>query len=412
MKLEIAIALRYTFTKHKEKFVSIINTFAMIGIALGVATLIIVMSVMNGYEQALFTRILGFKGHITITTKDSRLTNWQDIQNTLQTQLLNTLAIVPVIEMQALVMANKNTTGVLIKGMELNDIKQKITLSDGSFFTKEHCKGLILGNLLNENLNYSEKAKIILPKFNDTMIGAIPRMKTYDVCGTFDIGMHEYNSGIIFMELKDAQLLYEMQNAVTGIEVTVNNLQYVPQIKQQILSILRNNKFDNTDLLVIDWQQANQTLMDVLKIESTVMFLILSLIIMIAAFNIISSLILLVHDKMKEIAILRTIGMTKKSIMAIFMISGSLIGLSGTIFGTILGIIFSLNIEKIRQFLESISSTKIFDPVIYFLTSLPSSIDYIQVLYIICISLGLSFVATIYPAWRVSKTSPATVLKY
>jgi lipoprotein-releasing system permease protein len=244
------------------------------------------------------------------------------------------------------------------------------------------------------------------------MVGSIPRMKTYKVCGTFDIGMHEYNGGVVFMNLSDAQLLFQMNGYVSGIEITLKSLGDVTSIKSKIIQLLRENTFESKNLVIVDWKEANKTLVDVLQVEKTVMFLILSLIILIAAFNIISSLMLLVHDKMKEIAILRTIGMTKGSIMRIFIMSGSLVGVIGTLLGATLGILFSLNIEKIRGILEGISGVKLFDPIIYFLTTLPSDIQDEQVLLIVFISLGLSLVATIYPAWRVSKTSPAEVLKY
>jgi lipoprotein-releasing system permease protein len=237
-------------------------------------------------------------------------------------------------------------------------------------------------------------------------------MKTYKVCGTFDIGMHEYNSGVVFMNLNDAQLLFQMSNNVSGIEIILESLDDVIPIKNSIIKLLRENTFDNKNLIIVDWREANKTLVDVLQIERTVMFLILSLIILIAAFNIVSSLMLLVHDKMKEIAILRTIGMTKGAIMRIFMISGSFVGVIGTILGTSLGILFSTNIEKIRGVLEGISGVTLFDPIIYFLTTLPSDVQPAQVLLIASIALGISFIATIYPAWRVSKTSPAEVLKY
>lgn len=410
MKTELYIALRYTFTQHKEKFVSIINAFAMIGIALGVATLIIVMSVMNGYEKTLFTKILGFKGHLTITTHDTKIQNWHEMKQNIQQKVHGITAIAPVIENQALAMSENGTSGVMIKGIEYEDLNQKMVLSDGFISLNNECKGIILGSSLNRNLQ-SNKIKIVLPKFNETMIGAMPRMKSYNVCGEFDIGMYEYNSGIIFMDLKDAQLLFGLKESVTGIEISLQDSRDLLKIKQELIMLLRENSFSNDNLVIVDWQEANKTLMTGLQVERTVMFLILSLIILIAAFNIISSLMLLVHDKMKEIAILRTIGMTKTSIMKIFMISGSLVGVIGTVVGSILGILFSLNIESVRGFLEGLSGVKLFDPVIYFLTILPSDVNNEQVISVIVTSLILSFVATVYPALRVSRMSPAEILK-
>lgn len=406
--LELRIAKRYTFTKYKERFVSIINAFAMLGISLGVATLIIVMSVMNGYEKALFTKILGFKGHITVTTRESKLNNWEQVLETIRKNLKNTDAIVPMIEQQALAMTDKGANGVLVKGMFAADIDTKIHISDGFIHRYNDCHGIIIG----EGIEAEDKIKIIIPRFTETMVGMMPRMKSYNVCGTFDIGMHEYNKGVVFMDILDAQVLFEMNHSISGIEITLKDIDSVSLVKNQLIEILRKNTFENPDMIVVDWQQANKTLLDGLKVERTVMFLILSLIVIIAAFNIISSLILLVHDKMKEIAILRTIGMRKISVMRIFIMCGSLVGVIGTIAGTIFGIVFSINIERIREFLEGISNTKLFDPVIYFLTTLPSDVNVTQVIWIVCISLTLSFLATIYPAWRVSKTSPAEVLRY
>lgn len=412
MKTEIFIALRYTFTKHKEKFVSIINNFAIAGITLGVATLIIVMSVMNGYEKELLGKILGFKGHLTITTRDLHLKKYNAIERLIKDNIPGIISVTPTIEMQALTMSDNNTTGVIVKGIEYNNMVEKINLSGGTITRDDQCHGLVIGDLLDVNLQHDGKIKLIIPKFNETMVGSIPRMKTYKVCGTFDIGMHEYNGGVVFMTLSDAQSLFQMKDYVSGIEITLENLGDLVQIKNNIISLLKENTFDNKNLIIVDWMEANKTLVDVLQVEKTVMFLILSLIIIIAAFNIVSSLMLLVHDKMKEIAILRTIGMTKGSIMRIFIMSGSCVGMIGTGLGTILGILFSINIEKIRSVLEGMSGIKLFDPVIYFLTTLPSDVKYGQVLLILSISLGLSLIATIYPAWRVSNTSPAEVLKY
>jgi len=412
MKTEILIALRYTFTKHKEKFVSVINNFAMVGIALGVATLIIVMSVMNGYEKELLGKILGFKGHLTITTRDLQLKRYNEIEKLILDNISGITAVMPTIEMQALSMSQYSTTGVILKGLEYDKMIEKVHLSGGTITGDSECNGLFLGEMLDFNLKHDGSVKLIIPKFNETMVGAIPRMKTYKVCGTFDIGMHEYNSGVIFINISDAQRLFKMEHSVSGIEVTLENVDDLVEIKHRIIELLSRNTFDNKNLIIVDWKEKNKTIVDVLKIERTVMFLILSLIILIAAFNIISSLMLLVHDKMREIAILRTIGMTKRSIMMIFIMSGSCIGMIGTVVGTVLGILFSLNIEKIREILEGISGVTLFDSVIYFLTTLPSDIKYGQVSLIVSISLALSFIATIYPAWRVSKTSPAEVLKY
>ncbi len=414
IKLELFIATRYLLTKQKEKFVSVINIFSLVGVMLGVATLIVVMSVMNGYEKELLDKILGVKGHLTITTRQARIQNWQEIISTISSNVTNTLSIIPVVEQQALVLNNDKAGGVVIKGMLQNDILYKLKDKVIMLSTERNKlnNSIIIGDVLARNLQVDDIVKVVVPKFNQTMFGVVPRIKTYRVAGVFDFGMYEYNSGLIFMALDDAQKLFQFGDDITSIEITLKNIRDVSAVKQQLIILLRQYSTNDHDIIVIDWQQANQTLVDGLTVERNVMFLILSLIVVIAAFNIISSLVLLVRDKMRSIAILRTIGMQKGSIMRIFIICGFAIGIVGTALGVVLGVVFCIYMEDIRLFLEKMIGIKVFDPVIYFLTTLPVEVDIKQIIYIVLMSLLLSLLATIYPAWRVSLTSPAGVLRY
>lgn len=408
---ELLIAFRYLRSKRKESFISIVSAFSLIGIALGVATLIVVMSVMNGYHVELLKRILGINGHITITNSSSHIQNFPDYVTKIS-EIEGVTYVAPIILNQAVVTANKNSSGALIRSMDLKSLQSKplvnesISLSTLKQF--EQGNGLILGVSLAKQLNVrvGDFVKLISPQTSVTIVGSIPRMKNYKVIGTFDVGMYEYNVSTIFMPLKEAQLFFKMPDAVSDIEVMVKNPEKLEDIKAAIASTF------NEPLKMVDWSMINSSLFDALTVERNVMFLILTLIILVAAFNIISSLIMLVKDKSTNIAILRTMGATKNSIIRIFIICGSLIGFIGTSFGAILGIAFSTNIESIRGFLQNLTGVTLFDPVIYFLTQLPSSVDFFEVFVIVSISLVISLLATIYPALRAAKLMPAEVLRY
>lgn len=408
---ELLIAFRYLRSKRKESFISIVSGFSLIGIALGVATIIIVMSVMNGYHVELLKRILGINGHITITNSTSTIKDYDSYVSKIKNIDGVTFAA-PVLINQTVVSANNTTAGALIRSMDAQGLQNKPLVRDSISLTTlkqfEEGKGLILGVTLAKQLNVKtgDFVKVISSQTSSTIAGSIPRMKTYKVIGTFDVGMYEYNVTTIFMPMKDAQLFFQKPNAVSDIEVMVKNPESLEDVKAHIAASF------NEPLKMVDWAMINSSLFDALAVERNVMFLILTLIIIVAAFNIISSLIMLVKDKATNIAIIRTMGASRKSVLIIFIICGSLIGFIGTIFGAILGILFSMNIESIRTFLQSITGVKLFDPVIYFLTQLPSSVDFFEVMMIICISLLISLLATIYPAWRAARLMPAEVLRY
>lgn len=415
---EFYIAKRYLLTKKKEHFLSIINLFSLIGITLGVATLIIVMSVMNGYEKELVTKILGMQGHLEVfdqnisntVNKGSELSKKvQEISKIQEVQLA-----MPVIKGEAMVTANNVVSGVMVEGVNISDLQRKSIMTNALTSTSwkdlennsQLDDGVIIGSALSQKLEITigSNIKIISPNFNQTLFGAIPRSKTFKVIGVFDVGMHEYNASIVFMPIKTAAMFFQKE-APDFIEITLHSINDLNKVKAEIRESLNDNWG------IIDWRSVNQTMVQVLTVERHVMFLILSLIIMIAAFNIISSLIILVNDKKKSIAVLRTIGASRESIMKIFILCGFSIGFIGTILGVILGVAFSLSIDNIKRFLEITFSVTLFDPVIYYLTSLPSDISVTQVILIALMSLTVSLLVTIYPALKIASISPAELIR-
>ena len=413
-KLEFLIALRYLKAKRQEGFISVIAIFSFVGIMIGVATLIVVMSVMNGFRYELVNRILGINSHLTIYSKEGSIKNYQEIIDQLKT--LPTLEYVnPIVENQAMISAKGKAAGGLIKAVQMSDLKHKKLIVEnitrGSFEGLANKNEIIIGSGLANNmrLDVGDELKIISSETNDTILGSIPRIKTYKVGGVFESGMYEYDSSTVFMNFEAAEIHFRYKNAASAIEVFGKDATQIEELKRQV-DDLTNSKFP--ELYVVDWQQANSGFIDALKVERTVMFLILTLIILVAAFNIISSLIMLVGDKKKNIACMRTMGMAKASVMRIFLICGSLIGVAGTLLGLIIGVLFSANINNIKKFLESVTDTNLFNPTIYFLSQLPSKIFISDVVVIVGMALVLSFFATLYPAYKASKANPAEILRY
>ncbi|RZI47195.1 lipoprotein-releasing ABC transporter permease subunit [Rickettsiales endosymbiont of Peranema trichophorum] len=409
-KYEIMIALRYLKSKRQEGFISVVSAFSFVGIALGVATLIIVMSVMNGYEVELIQRILGINGHITVVSSSDKIRDYPDTITAIK-GIKGVAFVAPMISEQGMMTTNYGSSGIAVRAMAAADILDKPLLQSSikiGSLDDYGDNGVLVGITLAHKLRLKvgDSVKIIVPRFDSTMIGSIPRIKTFKVVGIFDVGMYEYNATTVFIPIQPAQLLFNYGEAVSDIEVVLKKDVDIYQIKTQLVHQLP------TDLQVIDWTLSNQSIISVLKVERSVMFLILTLIILVAAFNIISSLIMLVKEKAKNIAILRTIGLERRSVIKIFILSGSIVGIIGTTFGAALGIVFSLYIEKVRAFLESLLGVTLFDPLIYFLTQLPSVMDVTSIIQVVGMSITLSILATIYPAWKASKLTPAEVLRY
>lgn len=412
-KLEFKIASRYLKSKRKEGFISVIAIFSFVGIMIGVATLIIVMSVMNGFRHELIDRMLGINSHLTIYSKNHVIKNYPELIDKIS-KIEGITYANPIIESQAMISGNNRNAGGLIRGIKTDDLKQKALINNnitaGDLTKISQKNSVIIGSILAQNLGLkvNDPIKIISAQTNDTMIGSIPRIKTYQVAGIFDSGMYEYDSTTIFMNFNMAQIHFKVNNSASAIEIFSSNPSEMGKIKRSLYGII----IDSDDLYFTDWQQANASFIEALKVESTVMFLILTLIILVAVFNIISSMIMLVNDKNKNIALLRTLGMTKQSILKIFLICGSSIGVFGTLLGLLIGLVFSANINNIKLWLESITDSTLFNPAIYFLSTLPSKILLSDVLMITSMSLILSFLATIYPAYKASKANPAEILRY
>ena len=414
-KFESMVAARYLRAKRKEGFISVITSFAFIGIALGVATLIIVTSVMNGFKAELLGRILGINGHISIAAiHNTPFDNYQEAVKMLEEQVPNVKLAIPMIEKQLLATAGNSAEGVMIRGVNGNDLQKKQVLRDGfkDFdFDEFHDDVVVLGYRLANKLGVSEGDEITLlsPNGKITMFGTVPRMKSYQVVGTFNFGMYEYDANYVFMPMEAAQKFFSLGSGVTGIDVTLqsdDNMEHTRQLIQTAIHSSGNKAF------VYDYRQTNSAFFNAVDVERNVMFIVLTLIILVAAFNIITGLIMLVKDKGRDIAVLRTMGATKGMIMRVFFYDGAFIGFVGTLLGVVLGLLFCDNIENIRQFLQTLSGRDLFAAEIYFLSKLPAKVEPEVVLTVTGISLLLSFLATLYPAYRAAKMDPVEALRY
>lgn len=410
-KFERLVAKRYLKAKRREGFISVITGFAFTGIALGVATLIIVMSVMNGFRHELLSRILGINGHIGImSTAGYPFNNYKsaivDIESFDNVEL-----VIPLIERQLLVSTGSAAEGAMVRGIEKNDLLKKKILRDSianvnmDEFTGNN---VIVGSRMAQKMGLivGDEITLISPNGKVTAFGTVPRMKSYKIIGTFEVGMYEYDSNFIFMPLESAQIYFGIKDAVTNIDVTLKNDAYLKQVRKAIEESIGGGGY------VYDWKQTNSAFFNAIAVERNVMFIILTLIILVAAFNIITALIMLVKDKGRDIAVLRTMGATKGMVMRIFFMDGAFIGVVGTTLGLALGLLFCNNIETIRQFLQNISGQELFSAEIYFLSQLPAEVDPVEVTVVVSISLMLSFLATIYPSYRAAKFDPVEALRY
>ncbi len=408
---EWMMALRYLRARRQEGFISVIAWFSLLGIMLGVATLIIVMSVMNGFRQELLTRILGVNGHLSVYSDSEKLSNYDALALRVQ-KIDGVVKVTPMIEGQVMASANGQAKGAIVRGLRQQDVQQRTILAEnilqGSIGELTGNNAVMLGSRMARNLGLriGDKITLISPKGNVTAFGTVPRMKAYKVAAIFNVGMHEYDSSFIFMPLSAAQVYFKLKGAVSYLDVVIKDPDRAPSMARDVWIKLGNMG------RVYDWQRTNSSFFNAIQIERNVMFLILTMIIVVAAFNVISSLIMLVKDKGRDIAILRTMGATRGMIMRVFLISGASVGVIGTIAGFALGLAFAENIETIRQWLQGLTGTDLFAAEIYFLSRLPAVVDPAEVTAIVLMGLGLSFLATIYPSWRAARLDPVEALRY
>ena len=407
---ERMMAGRYLRARKAEGFVSVIAAFSFLGIMLGVATLIIVMSVMNGFRGELITRILGLNGHINIYSENGALMDYDTLARRVA-QVPGVTGVAPVIEAQVLMSMNGYASGALVRGMTFSDFSKKpivsTSIKEGTiadFNSTNVAIGRVMADKLH--LGIGDEITLVSPKGKASPFGTIPRTRQYTIGLIFDVGMFEYDSSFIFMPLEAAQMFFQMEGAVTSLEVITNNPQHLTPITNGIEPVIQGRA------QVHEWKDSNTSFFNAIQVERNVMFLILTLIIIVAAFNIISSMIMLVKDKGRDIAVMRTMGATRSSMMKIFILTGASIGLFGTFVGALLGIEFALNIEAIRQVLQHMTGTELFSKEIYFLSKLPAEIDWQEVVTVVGLAIFLSIAATIYPAWRAAKLDPVEALRY
>ena len=409
---ERLLVKRFLFSKKTDGYISVFSWISVIGIMIGVAAIIIVMSVMNGFREELTTRLLGINGHLNIYSHSGQIThNEIKLINNLK---IKNIKIFPLIETQALLISNETSKGVYLRGYENIDLMNTHFLNNkivrGHLFTDKP-NDIVIGYALANRLGLAigEKIKIAIPKTDKTIFGNIPRFKTLHITGIFNVGMYEYDSNFVFTNLDiPRKLLMIEDNNYNKIELFTQDPNNIEQVQ---LEIDNKIKTMNNQLYSLSWKENNSSLINALNVEKNVMFLILTLIILVASLNIISGLIIFVKEKNKDIAILKTIGLSNSSLMKIFMSIGLLIGLIGTSLGGLLGVVFSINISSIQNILEKLFKTDLFAKEIYYLSSLPSRLDQIEVLYVVIISLIISLFATVFPAYRSSLIDPIKSLK-
>lgn len=412
-KLERKIAFRYLAAK-KRGFGSVISWVSLIGITLGVATLIVVMSVMGGFHETLLSRIVGMNGHVVVYHQDGAISDFDYLIDKMKQNKIvaaNATGIVPIAEGQVMATAGGNNTGAMIRGIRMTDLANK-TESGTKIYGKKLSEirdgELVAGSALTRALRVTMGDKISLVSANGatpTPFGSMPRIMAYPVMSSFFIGMYEYDSGYIFMPLKTAQKYLNIGDAVTHIDLFLRNPEDTAAVRDALARLLPDG------FVVRDWRELNRGFVGALQVESNVMFLILMLIVIVAAFNIVSSLVMLVKDKSKDIAVLRTFGVSRKSMMKIFILSGTSIGVIGAFFGTVFGVIVAIYIEPIRQFFQWATGRDLFPAELYYLSELPSKLVPTTVIGIAVLAIALAFLATIYPAWKAASTDPVDVLR-
>ena len=407
---EWLVALRYLRARRKEGFISVIAGFSFIGIMLGVATLIIVMAVMNGFRQELFDKMLGLNGHVVVHS----LGNFSDFDQVSE-RIRNVQGVkmaLPLVEGQVMISTPNTSGGALVRGLREEDLKKLKAVGEnirfGTLDGFDAVPGVALGSRLANALNVKvgDEVSLLSPRGASTALGTAPRVKRYPVVAIFEIGMSEYDSSILFMPLNEAQRYFNQPNSVTVLEVVLDSPDEVEKLGPKVAEA------GGPGVYISDWRQRNATFFTALQVERNVMFLILTLIVLVAALNIISGLIMLVKDKGHDIAILRTMGASRGSVMRIFFITGAAIGIVGTVAGLVLGVLVCVNIESLREFIGWLTDTELFSPELYYLSQMPADMDTGETATVVIMALVLSILATLYPSWRASRLDPVEALRY
>jgi lipoprotein-releasing system permease protein len=410
--LELYIGLRYTRAKRRNHFISFISLISILGVAVGITVLITVLSVMNGFEKEVRERILGMASHVLISGYDGKLGDWTELAHKVE-EIPNVLGSAPYVQGQAMLVNGERVSGALIRGVlpaaesRVSDVGEHMlvgaldTLKPGSY-------GVVLGVELAEALGVGpgEKIIVVTPKATVTPAGILPKLRRFTVTGLFEVGMSEYDRGIAIVNIEDAARLFQLGDQVNGLRLKLTDLFRAPSLT----NVLRHKL--GMEYWVSDWTRQHANYFRAVKTEKTMMLIILMLIVAVAAFNIVSTLIMVVTDKQADIAILRTLGVTPAKIMVIFIVQGTIIGLMGTLLGVLGGAILALNVENIVPALESLLSTKFLSPDVYYISDLPSDLHLQDVLHIAIAAFSLTIVATVYPAWRAARTQPAAALRY
>ncbi|WP_375712097.1 lipoprotein-releasing ABC transporter permease subunit [Azonexus sp.] len=409
---ELLIGLRYTRAKRRNHFISFISLISMLGIALGVAALIVVLSVMNGFQKELRTRILGVASHIQITGINGELENWPALAAQAM-QHPEVRAAAPFIQSQAMFTVDGSVKGALVRGI-LPDQEDKVadfrrTIKSGSLDDLRPGEfGVVLGAELARSLRVftGDKVTLIAPQGTVTPAGVVPRLKSFRVVGIFEVGMYEYDAGLALIHLEDAQRLYQMGDRVTGVRLKVDDLFSAPRIVRELAPRI------NADAYLSDWTQSHANFFRAVQIEKTMMFIILSLIVAVAAFNLVSTLVMAVTDKQADIAILRTLGARPRSIMTVFVIQGALVGCIGLALGVIGGVVLALNIDVVVPAIERLFGVQFLSKEVYYISDLPSDLQWGDVWGVTLIAFVLALLATLYPSWRAARVNPAEALRY
>jgi lipoprotein-releasing system permease protein len=408
---EWMVSRRYLGARRQEGFISVIAGFALLSMALGVFALIVVMAVMNGFRSELLGKILGLNGHLLIQPLESPLTDWEPVSDRIALVPGVRLAA-PIVEGQALASSPFNSAGVLVRGMLARDLGRigsvDQNIKQGTLDGFDDGQGVAIGRRLADQLSLhaGDNITLVAPRGAVTPMGTTPRIKSYKIAAVFEIGMSEYDAQLVYMPLVESQAYFNRAGDVTAIEVFVDDPDRVDHYRDAVTSAAQRPIFMN------DWRQRNAVFFNALQVERNVMFSLLTLIVLVAAFSMISGLTMLVTDKGQDIGILRTMGASKGAIMRIFMITGAAIGVTGTLIGLLLGVLVCENIESIRQFVSWLTNTDLFSPELYFLSHLPAKLDWGETSAVVVMSLALSLLATLYPAWRAARLDPVEALRY